>query len=64
MYRIRKGVVFCDPLDRATEAQFKECLRPDWSIKGALMPDAHLGYGLPIGGVVKTDRIVVPSWVG
>jgi tRNA-splicing ligase RtcB len=28
------------------------------------MPDAHLGYGLPIGGVVKTDRVVVPSWVG
>jgi tRNA-splicing ligase RtcB len=34
------------------------------SIRGALMPDAHLGYGLPIGGVLATKKAVVPYAVG
>jgi tRNA-splicing ligase RtcB len=29
-----------------------------------LMPDAHLGYGLPIGGVLATDNAVIPYAVG
>jgi tRNA-splicing ligase RtcB len=32
--------------------------------KGALMPDAHMGYGLPIGGVLATDNAVIPYAVG
>lgn len=32
--------------------------------KGALMPDAHLGYGLPIGGVLATKNAVIPYAVG
>ena len=28
------------------------------------MPDAHLGYGLPIGGVLATENAVVPYAVG
>ena len=31
---------------------------------GALMPDAHAGYGLPIGGVLATDNVVIPYAVG
>lgn len=31
---------------------------------GALMPDAHQGYGLPIGGVLATDNAVIPYAVG
>src|SRR5437899_7427622 len=31
---------------------------------GALMPDAHVGYGLPIGGVLATDNAVIPYAVG
>src|ERR1700754_3602638 len=31
---------------------------------GALMPDAHSGYGLPIGGVLATDNAVIPYGVG
>lgn len=31
---------------------------------GALMPDAHVGYGLPIGGVLATRNAVVPYAVG
>lgn len=31
---------------------------------GALMPDAHSGYGLPIGGVLATENAVIPYGVG
>jgi len=30
----------------------------------ALMPDAHQGYGMPIGGVVAAEGAVIPSAVG
>ena len=33
-------------------------------VKGALMADAHLGYGLPIGGVVAAYNTVMPYGVG
>ncbi len=32
--------------------------------RGALMPDAHHGYGLPIGGVLATKNAVIPYGVG
>lgn len=34
------------------------------SVQGALMPDAHMGYGLPIGGVLAMDNAVIPYAVG
>ena len=34
------------------------------AVRGALMPDAHMGYGLPIGGVLATDNAVIPYAVG
>ena len=34
------------------------------SVAGALMPDAHIGYGLPIGGVLATENAVIPYGVG
>lgn len=34
------------------------------SVAGALMPDAHVGYGLPIGGVLATHNAVIPYAVG
>jgi tRNA-splicing ligase RtcB len=34
------------------------------AVRGALMPDAHLGYGLPIGGVLGTKGAVIPYAVG
>ncbi|TDQ76945.1 RtcB family protein [Sphingobacterium yanglingense] len=34
------------------------------SVQGALMPDAHMGYGLPIGGVLATHNAVIPYAVG
>jgi tRNA-splicing ligase RtcB len=34
------------------------------TVAGALMPDAHPGYGLPIGGVLATENAVIPYGVG
>jgi tRNA-splicing ligase RtcB len=34
------------------------------AVRGALMPDAHLGYGLPIGGVLATRNAVIPYAIG
>lgn len=34
------------------------------TVGGALMPDAHPGYGLPIGGVLAVDNAVIPYGVG
>jgi len=39
------------------------CLLPV-SVAAALMPDAHVGYGLPIGGVLATENAVIPYAVG
>ncbi|MCF8045161.1 MAG: RtcB family protein [Desulfarculaceae bacterium] len=44
--------------------QFEGALGLPVSVKGALMADAHLGYGLPIGGVLATDNAVIPYAVG
>jgi tRNA-splicing ligase RtcB (3'-phosphate/5'-hydroxy nucleic acid ligase) len=34
------------------------------AVAGAIMPDAHLGYGLPVGGVLATYNSVIPFGVG
>ncbi len=41
----------------------RACLLPV-AVAGALMPDAHVGYGLPIGGVLATENTVIPHAVG
>lgn len=30
----------------------------------ALMPDTHQGYGMPIGGVLAAEKVVIPNCVG
>jgi tRNA-splicing ligase RtcB len=47
----------------AVNQMAKACLLPV-SVAGALMPDAHVGYGLPIGGVLATENAVIPYAVG
>jgi RNA-splicing ligase RtcB len=42
--------------------QLKNACRLPVAVSGALMPDAHVGYGLPIGGVLATHEAVVPAW--
>lgn len=45
-------------------AQMQIAAKLPVAIAGALMPDAHQGYGLPIGGVLATDNAIIPYAVG
>ncbi len=51
-------------LEAGAVAQMENACRLPVAVQGALMPDAHLGYGLPIGGVLATDNAVIPYAVG
>ncbi len=51
-------------LDAAAVAQLANACTLPISVAGALMPDAHVGYGLPIGGVLATENAVIPYAVG
>ena len=51
-------------LDPAATAQMETACSLPIARKGALMPDAHKGYGLPIGGVLATENAVIPYAVG
>jgi tRNA-splicing ligase RtcB len=44
--------------------QMANACRLPVAVAGALMPDAHVGYGLPIGGVLATKNAVIPYAVG
>lgn len=59
-------VSYADPLtvDQAAISQMYDAMKSPWAVKGALMPDTHKGYALPIGAVVLADNFVVPAWVG
>jgi len=45
-------------------AQMDVAMRLPVSVGGALMADAHHGYGLPIGGVLATKNSIIPYGVG
>lgn len=51
-------------IDESTKFQMYEALKLPIAVSGALMPDAHYGYGLPIGGVLATENAVIPYGVG
>lgn len=51
-------------LDEKSVQQLKTAVALPVAVRAALMPDAHVGYGLPIGGVLATDNAVIPYAVG
>ncbi len=51
-------------IDDSAKFQLYNALKLPIAVSGALMPDAHHGYGLPIGGVLATDNAVIPYGVG
>jgi tRNA-splicing ligase RtcB len=51
-------------IDQNTLEQMDLAAKLPSSYAAALMPDAHLGYGLPIGGVLATEDTVIPYAVG
>ncbi len=51
-------------IDQAAHAQMHLACKLPMAVNAALMPDAHVGYGLPIGGVLATEGAVIPYAVG
>lgn len=51
-------------IDEGALTQMRNAMRLPVSVAGSLMPDAHVGYGLPIGGVLATRETVIPYAVG
>lgn len=51
-------------IDEQAKFQLYDALKLPIAVQGALMPDAHYGYGLPIGGVLATENAVIPYGVG
>lgn len=56
--------VFLDVVEDGAMTQFVDTMNQPFITRGAMMPDAHQGYTLPIGGVVETDGMILPSYVG
>jgi tRNA-splicing ligase RtcB len=53
-----------DHIEEGAMHQMYQAAKLPISVAGALMPDAHAGYGLPIGGVLATENAVIPYGVG
>jgi tRNA-splicing ligase RtcB (3'-phosphate/5'-hydroxy nucleic acid ligase) len=51
-------------IDEGAISQMEIAMKLPISVAGALMPDAHQGYGLPIGGVLATKNAIIPYGVG
>jgi tRNA-splicing ligase RtcB len=53
-----------DNIEEGAMNQMYQAAKLPVAVAGALMPDAHAGYGLPIGGVLATENSVIPYGVG
>ena len=53
-----------DKIEVGAIKQMQVAMQLPVTVAGALMPDAHQGYGLPIGGVLATNNAVIPFGVG
>lgn len=53
-----------DMIDENTIDQFHMACKVPVAVKGATMPDGHVGYGLNIGGVLALRNAVAPFMVG
>ena len=56
--------IYDELLDETAQRQFEDVLNEPYVTRGALMPDAHAGYTMPIGAVCATKDMVVPQFVG
>lgn len=53
-----------DQIEKESHAQMRQACSVPPARAGALMADAHVGYGLPIGGVLACENAVIPYAVG
>ena len=51
-------------IEEGSHQQMKTACKLPCAVGAALMPDAHIGYGLPIGGVLACENAVIPYAVG
>ena len=51
-------------IEEQAHVQMRQACAVPVAVSAALMPDAHVGYGLPIGGVLACDNAVIPYAVG
>jgi len=56
--------IWGENLESEALTQMRNACKLPVAVSGALMPDAHVGYGLPIGGVLATRNAVIPYAVG
>ena len=53
-----------EEIDESSHAQMRQACALPVAVGAALMADAHVGYGLPIGGVLACHNAVIPYAVG
>jgi tRNA-splicing ligase RtcB len=53
-----------DIIEHEAIAQMDTAMQLPITVSGALMADAHSGYGLPIGGVLASRNAIIPFGVG
>ncbi len=68
-YALSENAVTCNTfgaeyIEEGAMKQIHVASRLPIAVAAALMPDAHQGYGLPIGGVLATEGAVIPYGVG
>ncbi len=61
---IHFNVFGAEHIEEGAIHQMDQAAKLPVAVAGALMPDAHHGYGLPIGGVLATENAVIPYGVG
>ncbi len=62
--RIDYRIFGASEIEEVARNQMEIAMKLPITVAGALMPDAHMGYGLPIGGVLATSSAVIPYGVG
>lgn len=58
------AVYGAEHIEQGARTQMETAMKLPVTVAGALMPDAHQGYGLPIGGVLATRNAIIPYGVG
>lgn len=57
--------LWLDDMDSTAISQAKNLANLPFAFKHiAIMPDSHMGYGMPIGSVLATKNVVIPNAVG
>lgn len=62
--RIDYRIYGSEGIEEGARHQMEVAMKLPITVAGALMPDAHQGYGLPIGGVLAAKNAVIPYGVG